>query len=349
MYATLPKLAVSNHLIDLRSDTVSRPSKGMREAMASADVGDDVYGDDPTVTALEEQVADLLGKEEALFVASGTQSNLIALLSHCGRGEEYIGGVGYHIAKYEAGGAAVLGGISPRHLTPDESGALVPEEIEAAVQPDDPHFAISRLLCLENTFNGRVQDQAKIEAACAVARDNGLSIHIDGARLLNAAVAIGRSAQELVAPVDTVSLCLSKGLGAPVGSVLAGPKDFIAKARRNRKMVGGGLRQSGVLAACGLYALHNNVERLADDHANARAMAQKLTEIDGVEIDMNSVQTNMIWLRLSKRGEGSFSTYMLERGIIIGEPDPGMRLVCHLDFSADDIDKVVDGFAGWLR
>lgn len=348
MYSTLPKVSASNSMIDLRSDTVSRPSKGMREAMANADVGDDVYGDDPTVTALEEMVADLLGKERALFVASGTQSNLIALLSHCGRGDEYIGGVGYHISKYEAGGAAVLGGISPRHLAPTESGCLNPDQVAANVQEDDPHFAVTKLVCLENTFNGEVVDQSQIEAVAKVGHDHGLSVHLDGARIMNASIASGTSAASLVADIDTVSLCLSKGLGAPVGSVLAGPDEFITRARRNRKLVGGGLRQSGVLAACGLYALQHNVERLADDHANARSLAERLVQIDGVNIDMNSVETNMIWLDVTKTGQGSFTDHMHKRGIIVGEPSPQMRLVCHIDFAAEDIDKVVDGFASWM-
>ena len=349
MYANMPKASGANRLIDLRSDTVSRPSEGMRQAMANADVGDDVYGDDPTVNALEERAADLLGKEAALFVTSGTQSNLIALLSHCGRGDEYIGGTGYHISKYEAGGAAVLGGISPHHLEPDEKGGLRPDDVKAAIKPDDSHFAISRLVCVENTYNGRVQDQDNIEAVAKTAHDAGLAIHIDGARLMNAAIASGRPVADLVASMDSVSLCLSKGLGAPVGSVLCGSKDFINRSRRNRKMVGGGLRQSGVLASCGLYALDNNVERLADDHANASAMAERLAGMDGIEIDLDSVQSNMIWMQVTGKGEGSLSAHMLERGMLVSDPEPLARLVCHLDFDAADIDKVVDGFASWLN
>ena len=337
-----------NTLIDLRSDTVTRPNAGMRKAMAEADVGDDVYGDDPTVRALEEEAAQLLGKEEGLFVASGTQSNLIALLSHCGRGDEYIGGVGYHISKYEAGGAAVLGGISPRHLPLDDRGGLRPQDVRDAVQADDFHFAISRLVCVENTFNGRVQDQQNMDAVCAVAQKHSLQVHLDGARLMNAAIAQERPVAELVAKMDTVSLCLSKGLGAPVGSVLCGPKDFIAKARRNRKLVGGGMRQSGVLAACGLYALHNNIDRVQQDHENARQLAGRLAELDGIEIDLSAVETNMIWLTVIKPRDGSLSDHMAQRGIIVGEPAPQMRLVCHLDFDAAMIDRVVEGFAAWL-
>lgn len=352
MYASMPKVSSSNRLIDLRSDTVTRPSAGMRDAMANAEVGDDVYGDDPTVNALEERAAEMMGKEAGLFVASGTQSNLVALLTHCGRGDEYIGGVGYHIPKYEAGGAAVLGGISPRHLALNAQGGLDPEAIEAAIQPDDSHFAITKLICLENTHNGLVMDQDKIEQTSQVAKRHGLSLHIDGARLMNAAVKSGRPASELVACADTVSLCLSKGLGAPVGSVLCGPADFIHRARRARKLVGGGLRQSGVLAACGMYALQNNVERMEEDHDNAAAMAKRLVELPGLKFDVDSVHTNMIWLDVEDAaGEGSLSEHMMARGMIVSEPSGptrSTRLVTHLDFETSDIDKVVDGFASWL-
>ena len=347
MYASMPKVGSSNRLLDLRSDTVTRPSEGMRKAMAKAEVGDDVYGEDPTVHSLEERVAGLLGKEAGLFVTSGTQSNLLALLSHCGRGEEYIGGKGYHISKYEAGGAAVLGGISPHHLVPGENGGLVPNDVSSAVQPDDSHFAISRLVCVENTFNGRVVPQENIEAVAKVAHDNDLSIHLDGARLMNAAIASNASPADLVEPIDSVSLCLSKGLGAPVGSVLTGSRDFIASARRNRKMVGGGLRQSGILAACCHYALDHNVDRLSEDHGHARHLAERLASIDGVIIDLDGVQTNMIWLDVAAEGRSSLSAHMLERGIVVSEPEPTTRLVCHLDVSANDIDRVIDGFESW--
>ena len=351
MYASMPKVTNSNRLIDLRSDTVTRPSVGMREAMANAEVGDDVYGDDPTVNELEERAADMMGKVAGLFVSSGTQSNLVALLTHCGRGDEYIGGVGYHIPKYEAGGAAVLGGISPRHLPLNDKGGLDPAAIEAAIQPDDSHFAITKLVCLENTHNGMVMDQDEVEQTAEIACKNDLKLHIDGARLMNAAVKSGRPACELVACADTVSLCLSKGLGAPVGSVLCGPKDFIHQARRARKLVGGGLRQSGVLAACGLYALHNNVERMEEDHANAAAMAKRLAELQGLKFDIDSVHTNMIWVDVTGEGTGSLSAHMLERGMIVSEPSGSTRmtrLVTHLDFEPGNIDKVVDGFASWL-
>jgi len=343
----------TNSLIDLRSDTVTRPSEGMRAAMAQADVGDDVYGDDPTVTALEQKAAGLVGKEAGLFVTSGTQSNLCALLTHCGRGDEYIGGVGYHIPTYEAGGAAVLGGISPKHLHPNASGGLDAADVEAAIQPDDSHFAISRLLCLENTFGGCMQDQAAMEKTAAVARKHGLAVHLDGARLFNAVAASGKPAKDLAAFTDSVSICLSKGLGAPVGSVLCGPADFIHRARRARKILGGGLRQSGVLAACGLYALDHNVERLAQDHAHARILAERLNEVDGLCVDMDTTHTNMVWLNIDRSGQGALDETMMEHGIVVSNPygteQLQTRLVTHLDFEERHIDRVVEGFRAWLE
>ncbi|MEL6505113.1 MAG: low-specificity L-threonine aldolase [Pseudomonadota bacterium] len=351
MYASASESTTAQTAIDLRSDTVTRPSAAMREAMASAPVGDDVYGDDPTVKALEERAAHLLGKEAGLFVSSGTQSNLVALLSHCGRGDEYIGGKGYHIPKYEAAGAAVLGGISPNHLALNETGGLNADDVEAAIQPDDPHFAVSRLLCLENTFNGQVMDQDGLEAAAAVAHANGLAVHLDGARLMNAAVKSNRAAAHLVACADTVSLCLSKGLGAPVGSVLTGPKDFIAKARRMRKLVGGGLRQSGVLAACALYALENNVERLREDHDRAHRLAARLAALDGISIDLSTVHTNMIWLRLDRLAGTPVSDHFANRGLVVADPsgkDNLMRVVLHLDIEESHLDQIVEAFETYL-
>ncbi len=350
MYSNMPKARAGNRQIDLRSDTVTRPSPGMRKAMAEADVGDDVYGDDPTVRALEERTAELLGKEAGLFVTSGTQSNLIALLNHCGRGDEYIGGVGYHIPKYEAAGAAVLGGISPCHLHPNENGALEASEVEAAIRPDDPHFAISKLICVENTFNGRVVDQEDMLRVAQVAKANGLALHLDGARLMNAAVKSGRPAKELTEPMDSVSLCLSKGLGTPVGSMLCGSHQFIEQARRNRKILGGGMRQAGVLAACGLYALDHHIDRLEEDHEKAAVLAKRLTEIEGIEIDMKSVQTNMVWMKVVNKGSRPLSEHMMERHVIVGDPDATqtVRLVAHLDVESSDIDVIVDGFSSWL-
>ena len=335
--------------IDLRSDTVTRPSRAMREAMAAAPVGDDVYGDDPTVAALEERAAAMLGMEAGLFVTSGTQSNLTALLTHCGRGDEYISAVGYHIPKYEAAGAAVLGGISPRHLSPDARGGLLAAQIEAAVQPDDPHFAVSRLVTLENAHDGRVQDQHEIEAIAGVSRRHGLAMHLDGARLMNAAVASGRPAADLCAPFDTVSLCLSKGLGAPVGSVLCGSHDFVRRARRNRKLLGGGMRQAGVLAACGLYALEHNVERLGDDHARARRLGFALGAIDGIAVDQERIETNMVWATVDAGRAAGFAHAMREANVLLGAVTPELRLVVHLDVDDAALETVVDAARAWSR
>lgn len=335
--------------IDLRSDTVTRPSRAMREAMAAAPVGDDVYGDDPTVSALEERAAAMLGLEAGLFVASGTQSNLTALLTHCGRGDEYISAVGYHIPKYEAAGAAVLGGISPRHLTPNARGGLTAAQIEAAVQPDDPHFAVSRLVTLENAHDGRVQTQDEIIAIGEVARDYGLAMHLDGARLMNAAIASGTRVADLCAPFDTVSLCLSKGLGAPVGSVLCGSAGFVRRARRNRKLLGGGMRQAGVLAACGLYALEHNVERLRDDHTRARRLGVALGAIEGITVDQGCIETNMVWASLDPQRADGFAAAMREAGIVVGPVRPTLRMVVHLDIDDAALDRVVEAARAWSR
>ena len=335
--------------VDLRSDTVTRPSPAMREAMAAAPVGDDVYGDDPTVTALEERAAELLGLEAGLFVASGTQSNLTALLTHCGRGDEYISAVGYHIPKYEAAGAAVLGGISPRHLTPDERGGLSAAQVAQAVQPDDPHFAVSRLVTLENAHDGLVQDQGEIERIGAVAREHGLAMHLDGARLMNAVVASGSGAANLVAPFDTVSLCLSKGLGAPVGSVLCGSAEFVTRARRNRKLLGGGMRQAGVLAACGLYALDHHVERLRDDHARARRLGLALGAVEGLVVDQDRIETNMVWVTVAPDRAESFARHMREANVVLGPVSPILRIVVHLDVDDAALERVVEAARDWAR
>ena len=332
---------------DLRSDTVTRPTQAMREAMAKAPVGDDVYGDDPTVNALEAQAAALLGFEAGLFVASGTQSNLTALLTHCGRGDEYISAVGYHIPRYEAAGAAVLGGISPRHLTPDENGWLSPEQIAAAVEPDDPHFARSRLVTLENAHDGRVQSPVEVSRIAQVARSNGLSLHLDGARLMNAVVASGEDARTFCAPFDTVSLCLSKGLGAPVGSVLCGSAAFVRQARRNRKLLGGGMRQAGILAQCGLHALTHHVDRLADDHARARRLAEALSALGGLSVDMSRVETNMVWVEVAPELREGLVEHMRMHGIVVSQPGPSLRLVTHLDIDDAAIDRVIEAFRDW--
>ncbi|NQD36733.1 low-specificity L-threonine aldolase [Permianibacter sp. IMCC34836] len=325
-------------MIDLRSDTVTRPSNAMRLAMADAEVGDDVFGDDPTVNRLQATLAERLGFEAGLFVPSGTQSNLIALLSHCQRGDEYIVGQDAHTYKYEAGGAAVLGSIQPQPIEHAADGTLPLNKIEAAVKPDDAHFARTRLLALENTWHGKVLPQDYVEQATALARKKGLSCHLDGARFFNAVVASGKSERALAQPFDSVSICLSKGLGAPVGSVLLGNKDFIHSAKRWRKMVGGGMRQAGILAAAGLYALQHNVARLADDHANAKRLAEGLAGLPGITAE--PVQTNMVFLNVAPERASAFTEHLKQHGIV----STGLyrlRLVTHLDVSAADIERVI--------
>ncbi len=325
-------------LIDLRSDTVTRPTPAMRAAMAAAEVGDDVFGDDPSVNALQARIAALLGKEAALFMPSGTQSNLCALMAHCQRGDEYLVGQGAHTYRYEGGGAAVLGSIQPQPLTNQPDGTIRLEDIEAAIKPDDAHFARTRLLALENTFGGQVLPAGYVEAATALARRKGLATHLDGARLFNAALASGVSPRQVAEPFDTVSVCFSKGLGAPVGSALVGPRDFIARAHRIRKMAGGGLRQAGILAAAALHALDHHVERLADDHANARALAEGLQGLPGVTIQ--PPQTNIVFVDLAPEKAPGVVERLASAGVLC----TGLyrlRLVTHLDVNPDDIQRAV--------
>ena len=278
-------------VIDLRSDTVTKPTEGMLDAMAHAPVGDDVYGEDPTVNRLEATLAQRLGFASALFVPTGTMSNLLALMAHCERGEEYIVGQQAHTYKYEGGGAAVLGSIQPQPLEVQADGTLDLAQVAETIKPDDFHFARTRLLSLENTMQGKVLPLSYLAAARALTREKGLALHLDGARVFNAAVRLGVDVREIAGHFDSVSVCLSKGLGAPVGSVLCGSTELISKARRLRKMVGGGMRQAGILAAAGLYALEHHVQRLADDHANAAFLAQGLSEL-GYSVE--PVQTNMV-------------------------------------------------------
>lgn len=328
-------------LIDLRSDTVTRPSEKMRAAMAAADVGDDVYGDDPTVNRLESIAADIIGTEASMFVSSGTQSNLTALLSHCGRGDEYIVGQQAHTYKYEGGGAAVLGSIQPQPLEFDADGTLDLARVKSAIKADDHHFAKTRLLCLENTVGGKVLPADYLPRARSFADEHGLGLHLDGARVFNAAVAQGVDIQTITGHFDTVSVCLSKGLGAPVGSVLCGSREFIAMARRWRKVVGGGMRQAGILAAAGIIALTENVARLADDHANAAALGAGLAEIPDVTV--TSLQTNMVFISVPGEHVHALASTLDERGIIVS-PGAAMRLVTHLDVDAEDIARVVTAF-----
>ena len=335
-------------MIDLRSDTVTLPSAAMRQAMAAAEVGDDVFGDDPTVNRLQAKLAEMTGHEAGLFFPSGTQSNLAALMAHCARGEEFVIGSLGHSYKYEAGGAAVLGSLWPQPLEYEADGSLDLKKVAALIKPEDAHFAKTRLLVLENTQNGRVLPLSYIEEASAFARSKGLAIHLDGARVFNAAVKLGVPVLTIARYFDSVSLCLSKGLGAPVGSVLVGRKDFIARAHRIRKMLGGGMRQAGVLAAACLYAVEHHVARLAEDHANAKALAEGLVGLPGLALDPKLVQTNMVFAALDPARVDGLVKHLKEAGIVI-LPNPSLRLVTHLDVSREDVDKVITAFKNYFH
>lgn len=326
---------------DFRSDTVTRPSAGMRRAMADAEVGDDVFGDDPTVKRLEAAVAERLGKPAAAFMASGTQSNLAALLSHCGRGDEYIAGMDAHCYAHEQGGGAWLGSIQPQPIAHQADGTLALGDIEAAIKPDDFHYARTRLLALENTLGGRVIPLTYLNDATTLARRHKLGTHLDGARMFNAVVATNADPAEMARPFDTVSVCLSKGLGAPVGTVLAGEVELIAKARRHRKALGGGMRQAGILAAAGLYALEHNVARLAEDHANARRLAEAFAKIPALEVTMPD--TNIVWVKVAPDTARAFSDYLAREGFGItgGYGGVAQRWVTHLDVGPDAIDRAI--------
>jgi threonine aldolase len=325
--------------IDLRSDTVTRPTDAMRQAMATAEVGDDVYGEDPTVNRLQELAAGMLGTEAALFVASGTQSNLLAIMAHCQRGDEYIAGQSAHCYRFEGGGAAVLGSVQPQPLEFEKDGTLDLDKVALAIKPDDPHFARSRLLCLENTQDGRVLPLDYLNKARSFSREKKLALHLDGARLANAAVSLDVPLKEISRHFDSVSLCLSKGLGAPVGSVLCGSRELIASARRWRKMLGGGMRQAGIIAAAGIIALEEGMERLAEDHANARRLAEGLAEL-GLPVDPATVQTNMVFLHLPQEECAELTLCLRVRNILVSGRGC-LRLVTHRDVSAEDIETVI--------
>lgn len=326
--------------IDLRSDTVTRPTAAMRQAMASAPVGDDVYGEDPTVNRLEELGAATIGSEAALFVASGTQANLLALLSHCGRGDEYIAGQTAHCYCFEGGGAAAFGGIQPQPLDFAADGTLDLAAVARAIKPDDPHFPRTRLLCLENTQAGKVLPLAYLDEARTFATARGLGLHLDGARIFNAAVKLGVDVRRIAGNFDSLSVCLSKGLGAPVGSLLCGSRDLVARARRWRKPLGGGMRQAGILAAAGIVALTEHVARLAEDHEHARLLAAGLAEIDELALDPATVQTNMVFVTLSDERSLALAAFLRQRGILIAGRG-AIRLVTHLDVSEADIRQTV--------
>ena len=313
----------------------------MREAMSEAELGDDVYGEDPTVNALEALAAEILGKEAAVFAPSGTQSNLLALLSHCARGDEYIVGQHAHTYRYEGGGAAVLGSIQPQPLDFEANGTLNLEKVAALIKPDDSHFARTRLLCLENTQGGKALPLDYLAAVQDVVEHHQLRAHLDGARLFNAAVHCGVGAAEIAKHFDSISICLSKGLGAPIGSLLCGGRELIHNARRWRKMLGGGMRQAGVIAAAGIYALQHNIDRLAEDHENARRLAAGLAEI--CELRVSAPQTNMVFVETGD----DLSNFLQERGILI-QGSGRIRLVTHLDIRADDVDTVIAAFKAYF-
>lgn len=333
--------------VDLRSDTVTRPTPAMRAAMLDAEVGDDVYGEDPTVNALQARLASDLGFEAGLFVPSGTQSNLLALMSHCERGDEYLVGADAHTYKFEGGGAAVLGSIQPQPIPHDADGSLPLDRLVAAVKPVDPHFARTRLLALENTWHGRALPQTYLKQATAWARERGLAVHLDGARLFNAAVATGVPARDIAGLFDSVSICLSKGLGAPVGSVLVGSTALIDKARRWRKVAGGGWRQAGMLAAACLHALDHHVARLADDHARAARLAEKLGAIDGVRLLGH--HTNMVFIDVPADRLRALDAHLREAKVRISIGYlPTLRLVTHLDIDDECVARTVAAFQGFF-
>eukprot|EP00041_Stephanoeca_diplocostata_P010053 m.159337 g.159337 ORF g.159337 m.159337 type:complete len:402 (+) comp18000_c0_seq1:225-1430(+) len=353
----------SKRRIDVRSDTVTVPTDGMRQAMFNAKVGDDVLGEDPTVHALQDRVAHMCGKEAGLFVTSGTMGNLIALASHCGRGDEIILGQGQHIFKYEGGGASALLGVSYATVPNNADGTMQLHDVRSAVRDDDPHYPITKAVCLENTHNtggGRVLPQAFIDSVGTWCHAHRLICHMDGARIFNAVVASGTSLSRMLEHVDSISICLSKGLGCPVGSVIVGSKEFIARSLRARKMLGGGMRQAGVLAACGLYALDHNVERMAEDHARAKSLAAKIRALPG--ITLSDIETNIVYFDVDTDAigmdSGSFVAGLQSRGVdILGSMYATAdgtknlfraRAVVHLHITDEDIDMIVSAMASTI-
>jgi len=339
------------HFVDLRSDTITQPTAAMREAIAGAELGDDVFGDDPTVNRLQERSAELFGKEAALFVPSGTMANQVAVRSHTEPGDEIILESGAHIFLYEGGGFAALAGVSARCVD-GERGLLDAESVRAAIRPEGgrSHFPVTRVICLENSANrggGTVYSVDRTEAIAEVARSHGLALHLDGARIFNAAVALGASVRELCEPFDTIAYCLSKGLGCPVGSLIVGTRSFIDRAHRFRKMYGGGMRQAGVLAAAGLHALEHHVDRLADDHRRAQHLARSIAELPGIEVDLAGVETNMVYVDVAGTGRTAedFVEALEGRGIRVISVGPStLRAVLHLDVDDAGLDRAIDGF-----
>ena len=341
--------------MDFRSDTVTRPTEAMREAMRNAPVGDDVYGEDPTVNALEEKAAAMLGFEAALYGISGTQTNLLGLLAHCERGHEVIVGQMAHTYRWEAGGMAVLGSIQPQPLDQRADGTMDLAAIEAAIKPDDAHYAITRLIALENTWGGKVLPADYAPKVKTLANARGLSTHLDGARLFNAAVHSASStgtainaAKEICRSFDSVSVCLSKGLGAPVGSLLLGSKSLIAKARRMRKMIGGGMRQAGVIAAAGSYALDHHIERLKLDHDNATLLANGLIESSNGQLKIDAPQTNILWAEVPAPLFDAFNAHLKSHDVLVSGAYGKQRWVTHLDVSRDDINRALEIVAAFF-
>ena len=336
------------NLIDFRSDTVTLPSKEMLQNIQNARLGDDVYGEDRAVSELQDYAAKLLGKEAALFFPSGTQSNLTAILSHCRRGDEALIGKSYHTNVYEARGASVLGGVGICSIETSASGSMNIEDMLNQIKDDDPHYAVTKLLCLENTFSGRVQPQIDLDELAKAAHSNNLKVHLDGARLFNAHIHSGLTMKQLTRSFDSVSICLSKGLGSPVGSLLVADQPTINRAHRLRKMLGGGMRQVGVIASCGMYALENNIQRLQEDHDNAKLLASGLASIEELSIEFSESQTNMVFVNCPDSHRAGLEKFLFEKEIIVSNLERG-RLVCHLGIEEEDILFVIDTFKDYFK
>ena len=341
--------APRNRAIDLRSDTVTQPDADMRRAMAEAEVGDDVFGDDPTVGMIEERFAHLLGKEVSVLFPTGTQSNLSAILAHCGRGDEMLVGNRYHSYHDEAGGASALGGVAYCPLEVAADGSIEPQQIDQAVKADDPHYTKTRLLCLENTVAGTAVPLSRMREAAAAARRNGLAVHLDGARLFNAATALDENPASFAEVADTVSVCLSKGLGTPAGTMLASSRRLEHSIRRNRKILGGGMRQTGILAAAGLHALDHNVGRLQEDHRRAAALAEFLKNLPASAGFKVRLATNMVWFTPRPEDFAPLGEFLTAKGILVGLRRPTMRIVLHLGIGDEDIKLVAGEFGNFYR
>ncbi|WP_232220242.1 low-specificity L-threonine aldolase [Legionella tunisiensis] len=338
-------------IIDLRSDTVTKPGKDMLAAMMQAEVGDDVFGEDPTVRMLEELISDKAGMDAAVFLPSGTQSNLVAIMAHCERGDEYLVGQTAHCYLFEGGGAAVLGSVQPQPLDFELDGSLALEKVALAIKPIDNHYARTKLLCLENTVDGRALPLAYLQQMRLFCQHHGLQSHLDGARVFNAVVKLQCSLKDISNHFNSMSICLSKGLGTPVGSVLAGSSELINKARRWRKVLGGGMRQAGILAAAGVYALEHHIERLAEDHDNALYLANSLAELEEIDVDTAALQTNMLFIHV-KHHYKELQSYLQEKGIIFPkQPNKQgrVRLVTHLDVSRKELTFVVQAIKSFYR